>query len=330
MVDFFSNIFEHFVDPRKRVFLGYIFLSIVIAFVWLYKAKGLNLKQSLLYIFDKRVLLSKSSKSDFKLFFFNRIFLLFVSPLLITQIAIATAIYYFLHSFSWLTVGMLSSVPTYLVIGLFTLFVFTLDDFTKFIVHRWMHKISFLWALHKVHHSATTLTPLTIYRTHPLEGILFSLRASFTQGVSISLFVFFFGNSVDLFTILGVNIFIFCFNVAGANLRHSHIGIQYWRWLEYIIISPAQHQLHHSVAEEHYDKNFGATLAFWDWCFGSLVPSEKTENLKLGLTYDKETKPHSLFTLYVRPFIDIYNLATLRVRKTYKYIKTAKNRMSGT
>ena len=69
MVDFFSNIFEHFVDPRKRVFLGYIFLSIVIAFVWLYKAKGLNPKQSLLYIFDKRVLLSKSSKSDFKLFF---------------------------------------------------------------------------------------------------------------------------------------------------------------------------------------------------------------------------------------------------------------------
>ena len=31
-----------------------------------------------------------------------------------------------------------------------------------------------LWALHKVHHSATVLTPMTVFRTHHLEGINFS------------------------------------------------------------------------------------------------------------------------------------------------------------
>ena len=140
-----------------------------------------------------------------------------------------------------------------------------------------MHRIPILWALHKVHHSAETLNPITIYRTHPLEGIIFTLRASLSQGIAISTFFFLFGSKVDLFTILGANIFIFIFNVAGSNLRHSHIYIRYWRWLEYFLISPAQHQIHHSLEERHYDKNFGATLSIWDWVGGSLHHSETTK-----------------------------------------------------
>ena len=105
-----------------------------------------------------------------------------------------------------------------------------------------MHKWPILWAIHKVHHSATFLTPMTVFRTHPLEGVVFSLRSAFTQAISISSFVFLFGPQVDIATILGANIFIFAFNIAGSNLRHSHIDIRYWKWLEYLIISPALHK----------------------------------------------------------------------------------------
>ena len=189
MIDFLSNIFEHFSDPRKRVFLGYIFLSIVISILWLLKTKRLSFKQALNYIFNRKILLSTSSKSDIKLFLLNRVFVLFVSPLLVTQLAIATLIYHFLKSLAWLDVGMFSDTPKSFIIFSFTAFIFILDDFTKFIIHRWMHKWPILWSLHKVHHSATTLTPLTIYRTHPLEGVIFTLRGSFTQGISISTFV---------------------------------------------------------------------------------------------------------------------------------------------
>ena len=99
---------------------------------------------------------------------------------------------------------------------------------------------------------------MTVFRTHPLEGIIFSLRSAITQAIGISIFFYLFGNLVSLYTIVGVNIFVFVFNILGSNLRHSHIGIRYWKWLEYIFISPAQHQLHHSIAFEHHDKNFGA------------------------------------------------------------------------
>ncbi len=168
-----------------------------------------------------------------------------------------------------------------------------------------MHKWLILWSLHKVHHSAQHLTSLTIYRTHPLEGILFTIRGSFTQGVSFSTFVFFFGNNVDIYSIIGVNIFVFTFNVLGSNLRHSNISIQYWPWLETFLISPAQHQLHHSIAEKHHDKNFGATFAIWDWCFGSLHLSEDSDNLTLGVETDLKSNPNSLYSLYIKPIGEI-------------------------
>ena len=53
-----------------------------------------------------------------------------------------------------------------------------------------MHRWPFLWALHKVHHSATNLTP-NDSRTHPLD-LVFTLRSAFAQGLTISTFVYFF------------------------------------------------------------------------------------------------------------------------------------------
>ena len=167
-----------------------------------------------------------------------------------------------------------------------------------------MHQWRFLWAFHKVHHSATNLTPITVFRTHPIEGLLFTFRSAIAQGLIISLFIFLFSDGVDLYTVLGANIFVFFFNVFGSNLRHSHIGIQYWKWLEYILISPAQHHLHHSVAEEHHNKNFGAALAIWDWIFGSLHHSENTQKLVLGVKDKTKYDLSSLRGLYILPLIE--------------------------
>ena len=236
---------------------------------------------------------------------------------------IASAIFYWLHGISWLSSGSFQNVPDYFVVFLFTFFIFLLDDFSKYWVHRWMHKWPILWALHKVHHSAEVLTPITVYRTHPLEGIVFTLRGTFTQGVSISTFIFFFGNSVDLYTVLGANILLFLFNTAGSNLRHSHIGIRYWGWLEYILISPAQHQLHHSIDVKHHDKNFGAALAIWDYLFGSLHHSVEIDDLKLGVD-NQERDFNKLSTLYFSPIIEIKNILKKSIQSLILMITVAK------
>jgi sterol desaturase/sphingolipid hydroxylase (fatty acid hydroxylase superfamily) len=313
-MDVFADIFGDFWDPKKRIFFGYLFLSLVIGAVWLVAVKHKTLRASLAQIFDRRVFLSSSAKADYKIFVINRFFTLFISPLPITQLSIATAVFYFLLSVDWLQSGVFSDAPIAMIVTLFTCAMFIFDDFTKFLLHRWMHRWPLLWAIHKVHHSAETMTPITVYRVHPLEGVLYGLRSVFVQGTVLSVFFFFFGNAVDLITIVGVNAAVFVFHVTGSNLRHSHIDIHYWPWLERLLISPAQHQLHHSTAVEHYDKNFGVALAVWDWLFGSLHLSEKDRTLAFGLP-PEEASADALLDIYLRPFRDMAAVIRRRLRR---------------
>ena len=176
------------------------------------------------------------------------------------------------------------SMPVFTVFFAFILFV--IDDFGKFIVHFSFHKIHFLWPFHAVHHSATTLTPLTLYRIHPIEFIFNSIR-SFSVGALVSgLFVYLFANNVSVFTIAGVNIFIFIFNLAGSNLRHSPFYLGFG-WAERLFISPAQHQIHHSVNVKHFNKNYGSALSIWDALFNSLMLSKKEQVSAVGLDQGK-------------------------------------------
>ena len=314
-LEYTSQITNQFIDPKKRVFLFYILISILIATAWFMINKKLSLKKTLIRIFDKKIFFSKSAKSDYKIFLINQLIMMIVSPFLITQLTIATALYFYFHTIDWLSAGMFVGIAKIYIILSFTIFQFTIDDFSKYIVHRFMHKWPVLWALHKVHHSATVLTPMTVFRTHPLEGIIFSLRSAITQAIGISIFFYLFGNLVSLYTIVGVNIFVFVFNILGSNLRHSHIGIRYWKWLEYIFISPAQHQLHHSIAFEHHDKNFGAALAIWDWLFGSLHHSVEFETLHLGIKKDQKETTHNLRNLYFDPIYEIKKHIFNKIKK---------------
>ena len=118
---------------------------------------------------------------------------------------------------------------------------------------------------------------------------------------------------------MGANIFTFFFNIFGSNLRHSHIGIKYWKWLEYIIISPAQHHVHHSVAKKHYDKNFGVAFAFWDWFFGSHHHSEETDNLILGVEHHNGEEVHTLKNLYFKPILEIVRIFKIKFNKFKNY-----------
>ncbi|MCG7520775.1 sterol desaturase family protein [Ruegeria sp. Ofav3-42] len=289
-------------------------MTVLIALVWLVAVRRSSLKRALHQIFDRKILFSASAKADYKIFLINRVFTLFISPLLVSQLAIATALFYALHNVDFLQRGAFSDAPTGVIVALFTITIFVVDDFTKYLLHRWMHHWPLLWAIHKTHHSAETMTPITVYRTHPLEGILFSLRSAVAQGTTMAVFLFLFGNAVDLYTVLGVNVMSFVFHVTGSNLRHSHISIRYWAWLEHILISPAQHQVHHSIAREHHDKNFGVALAVWDWLFGSLHLSERDADLKFGLQ-PSEAHPSRLLDIYLRPFADMARIVKRRLGK---------------
>ena len=107
-------------------------------------------------------------------------------------------------------------------------------------------------------------------------------------------------------TIFGVNVFSFMFLSFGANLRHSHVKLTYFNWLENILISPFQHQIHHSNNAEHYNKNFGSKLAVWDYLFGTLIHSKQVGKIQFGLTKDK-SQLRSFKSNIIEPFNKLFN-----------------------
>ena len=309
--DFLQDFFEEFANPQKRIFVGYLLSAFVVALVWLCIAERDSAKAAIKKIFDKNVWLSTSSFADFKIILVNRVIMSGTAAALVTQITISTFLYKLLHGQALIEPLALHFISAGSVAVIFTVFFFVFDDFSRFYVHRLMHRVPVLWAFHQVHHSAETMTPFTIFRTHPIEGFIFTLRTSVVQGIVISVFLFLFGSKVDLITVYGASVGVVIFHSLGSNLRHSHVKIRYPRLIELFFISPGQHQIHHSTEKRHFDKNFGVALAVWDLIFGSLLHSENQTH-KFGLT-TKFGEKHNLLHLYVEPF-----KAAIRIMKRTK------------
>ncbi len=308
--DYFSGLFDSFLNPQKRVSIIYIASAVVCAVIWGAVVSSdtwtRSLKYGFLRMFSKETWITRSTRADIFMIFINRALMMVLSPLLISRVAVTTGLFFFLHDIFGSNSGSLSELPAWVAPFAYTIFLFLFDDFSRYIVHRAMHKFAFLWAFHKVHHSAESLTPLTVLRTHPVEAIIFSLRTTFVQAITISLFVFLFGSRIELISVYGVNIFLFIFNLMAANLRHSHVAISYGPILERFFMSPAQHQLHHSIDLRHRNKNYGVVLAIWDRIGGCLILAKNGAKLKFGIDGEDTSFSHSLTQLYLQPFKEMY------------------------
>jgi hypothetical protein len=63
-----------------------------------------------------------------------------------------------------------------------------------------------------------------------------------------------------------------------AILAPIHLFAQFWYhtrhigkmgWLEYVLVTPSQHRVHHAINPEYIDKNLGQILCVWDRWFGT-------------------------------------------------------------
>ena len=70
-IEVLNFIPDNFINPQKRIFLGYLLSGFFIAFLWLYCFRKYTLINSLKLIFDKKVYFSKSSFVDYSLYVFN-------------------------------------------------------------------------------------------------------------------------------------------------------------------------------------------------------------------------------------------------------------------
>lgn len=149
------------------------------------------------------------------------------------------------------------------------LLFYIVEDFGLYWVHRFMHT-KYVWRVHKWHHSPTYLYWFAGWRATIPHIFLFNLT-----------FI------VALPILYGASAWVFQLIVVEHMIRNNwmHLNIT-WRsnWLEWVIVTPRYHQIHHSDNPAHHTANLGALLTIWDRLFGTYVnPDNVTEELSFGV-----------------------------------------------
>lgn len=297
--------FLYVLHPGQRIYVLYLLTAAILAFATYVFAKRTQLttaKSFLAYCFPRDIYTHASTLLDLKFFFINRIaFALFLGALVLSSTAIAAGIQLLLTTSIGESAN--ASQQSVLALGfLLTITVVIAQDFGIFFAHYLMHKTPLLWEFHKVHHSAQTLTPMTVYRMHPVDDILTGAISGALIGVVYGIFSYGYAGAAQEIKILHLNAVVFVFYVAGYNLRHSHIWLPLKGLWGHLFISPAHHQLHHSSELRHADKNLGFIFGIWDWMAGTLYVPETREEFRLGLHDGEDRDYDSIAALYFVPF----------------------------
>ena len=140
-----------------------------------------------------------------------------------------------------------SSLSLYLI-------AFICIDFASYWNHRLNHKINVFWNIHVIHHSSEEFNLACALR-QSISGLL-GYGALFLIPAAI----------------LGVPAAII------SVLAPMHLFGQFWYhtrhigklgWLEYILVTPSQHRVHHAINPIYIDKNLSAIFCVWDRMFGT-------------------------------------------------------------
>ncbi len=285
-------------------------LAIAMLIAWRMKANPIR------YFFDKTVWRSKSVQLDM-------LYYLLIVPMgafLVIPLFVTVQLYLNVEGVAllehWFGPAAAHGENGLAEMALYSLLMFLCLDFGFFISHYASHKWKLIWCFHKVHHSAEKLVFFSAMRFHPFD-IAWNVGASLAlTGVVGALCQYSFYSGEEVLELFGNHIIVGLSYLTTHNLRHSHIWLHYPRWLRFLM-SPAQHQLHHSMRPQHIDRNFGYLLTCWDQWFGTLYEPKEQEPFETGVVGMASEGPRthdSVWKLLTVPFRDAYDVLAGRKR----------------
>ena len=235
-LDHFLSFLSALIDPDLRFHPLYLLPFFAMAFLlYLYhRRRGLHDGQGFFkWLFPKDVYFHPSHITDIKLFLLGQVL---TAAKAFNMIVVMTL-------FAGLTIlavgGEVSAKP--LTVGrvlLVTIVITLIRDFCVYWLHRLHHELPVFWTFHDVHHSAEVMTPVTVYRKHPVYDLISSFVKNIFVGIFSGLALVFLVGQIQLTLIAGVNIFYFLFNALGSNFRHSHIWFSYGPFWERFLFPP--------------------------------------------------------------------------------------------
>ena len=175
-------------------------------------------------------------------------------------------------SYSWMVsnLALFHQEATVLTYGI----AFIIIDFYGYWTHRWAHQINLFWNKHAIHHSSEE----------------FNLSCALRQPIS---------NFLNLFSflllpaaLLGVPKEIITI------ILPIHLFLQFWYhtryinklgFVEYILVTPSHHRVHHAINPEYIDKNHSQIFIIWDKLFGTFQAELETVPPVYGITRPAQT-----------------------------------------
>lgn len=139
-------------------------------------------------------------------------------------------------------------------------------DFAYYWFHRLSHEVNFLWAAHVVHHQSEEYNLTVALRQSAFQG-LFSMVFYWPLAVI--------GFPPEVFAVM------IQFNTLYQFWIHTRT-VGTLGPLEWILMTPSHHRVHHGRNPRYIDKNHGATLIIWDKLFGTFEP--ESEEVYYGIT----------------------------------------------
>jgi sterol desaturase/sphingolipid hydroxylase (fatty acid hydroxylase superfamily) len=160
--------------------------------------------------------------------------------------------------------------------GLFYwLLLLAAEDFLFYWLHRFDHEIRFFWATHVTHHSSQQLNFSVGFRSSVFQPLY-----RFIYFIPLAWLGF---RPIDI-------VFMYSATQIWGIFVHTEM-IKKMGWLEYVLITPSHHRVHHASNPKYLDKNMGMFLVVWDKLFGTFQPElaqEEYQPLKYGLTKNVE------------------------------------------
>lgn len=316
---FLNKLNDLFLSPGSQYSLTSLLAALCIAagFIALRlyrKRRRIRFKTIWRALFPEHIVKSPSNGADFGYLYFNTF---------VYGLAFGWAVFSYQFLSNTIISGMVSAfgpvqpsaLPDIAVRAIITVILFLAYELGYWFNHYISHRIPFLWEFHKVHHSATVLTPVTSIRVHPVYAMIFANILAISTAIANGFSNYFFGDTSYQYALSDTNIILVLFIHTYVHLQHTHLWIPVRGVLGRIVMSPAHHQVHHSTNPAHFNKNMGSCLALWDWMFGTLyVPSKEREKLSFGADGD----PHHVHTFmgeFVLPFYRAFAQARRAFRR---------------
>ena len=163
-------------------------------------------------------------------------------------------------------------------------------DVTIYAQHVAMHRIGILWRFHRVHHTDRDVDATTALRFHPGE---IALSMGLKMGV------------VALIGAPPAAVIVFEVILNGmAMFNHANLKLPGWLdgILRAVVVTPAMHRIHHSLAADEMDTNYGFNLSLWDRLFGTYRAHAAKADFPLGLEHFQSAAPNGWGFVFALPF----------------------------